>query len=316
MTALRVLVVDDDPALLQALPDTLRIRIPGVTVDTADSAAAALERIAAAEYDAIITDIKMPGMDGIALLAEIRTRRLDTPILMITGHGAQSMAIEALRSGADDFIQKPIDRDYFVASLRRAIEAHALSRRVKNRELALKRCASELQQIAARVGCEQPRVLIVDDDPALLQALPQALRLRMGGVIVDTADSAAAALDQIGLHDYDAVVTDIKMPGMDGLALLAELRSRRPDTPILMITGHGEYDLSVRALRSGAYDFIQKPIDRDDFVASLDRAIRAHALWRRVKGRQSALERCAGELEPVVEKLADELRAAPVRGKP
>jgi CheY-like chemotaxis protein len=62
----------------------------------------------------------------------------------------------------------------------------------------------------------QPRVLIVDDDPALLQALPETLRLRMDGVTVDTADSATAALDCIASCDYDAIVTDIKMPGMDG----------------------------------------------------------------------------------------------------
>jgi len=315
MMGLRVLVIDDDPALLQALPEAVRIRMAGVTVDTADSAAAALDCIAARDYDAIITDIKMPGMDGVALLAEIRRRRPDTPILMITGHG-HGLAIQTLRGGAYDFVQKPIDRDYFVASLRRAIQAHALSRRVKDRELALRRCTAELEEIAARLGGEQPRVLIVDDDPALLQALPQALRLRMGGVKVDTAESGAAALDQIALQDYDAIVTDIKMPGIDGLALLAEIRTRRPETPILMITGHGEYELSVRALRSGAYDFIQKPIDRDHFVASLDRAIQAHVQSRRVKGRQSALERCAGELESVVEQLARELRAMPARRKP
>ena len=163
---------------------------------------------------------------------------------------------------------------------------------------------------------DQPRVLLVDDDPALLQALPEALRLRMDGVTVDTADSAAVALDRIGSLDYDAIVTDIKMPGMDGLGLLAEIRGRQPDTPTLMITGHGEYDLALRCLRGGAYDFIQKPIDRDHFVASLHRAIRAHALSRRLKDRQFALERCAGELEAMVENLARELRATPLRGKP
>src|SRR5439155_107759 len=162
----------------------------------------------------------------------------------------------------------------------------------------------------------QPRVLIVDDDPALLQALPETLRLRMSGVTVDTADSAAAALDRIAARDYDAIVADIKMPGMDGLALLAEIRERRPDTPTLLITGHGEDDLGVRALRGGAYDLIQKPIDRDHFVALLYRAIRAHALNRRVKDRQLALERCASELERVVEKLGRELGPTPLRGEP
>ena len=159
-------------------------------------------------------------------------------------------------------------------------------------------------------------VLVVDDDPALLQALPETLRLRMSGVTVDTADSAAAALDRIAAHDYDAIVTDIRMPGMDGLALLAEILGRRPDTPTLMITGHGEEDLAVRALRGGAYDFIQKPIDRDYFVALLYRAIRAHALNRRMKDRRSALGRCVNELERIVVKLGRELRPTPVRGEP
>src|SRR3989442_5087970 len=156
------------------------------------------------------------------------------------------------------------------------------------------------------------RVLIVDDDLALLEAFPQAIRLRMAGVTVETADSGVAALDRIAARDYDAIATDIKMPGMDGLALLAEIRRRQPDTPILIITGHGEYDLSVRALRGGAYDFIQKPIDRDHFVATLHRAIRAHAVNRRGRDRQLALERRTSELEGIVEKLRRELRSTPL----
>ncbi len=316
MTALRIMVVDDDPALLEALPETLRLRMNGVTVDTADSAAAALDRIASQNYDAIVTDIKMPGMDGLALLSEIRARRPDTPILIITGHGEHALAVQALRGGANDFIQKPIDRDHFVASLRRAIQAHEQNRRARDRQAALKRCASELEEIAEKLGGEQAHVLIVDDDPALLEALPEALRLRMGGVTVETADSAAAALDRMAARDYDAILADIKMPGMDGLALLSEIRRRQPDTPILMITGHGDYDLAVRALRGGAYDFIQKPIDREHVVASLHEAIRAHALNRRMKDRQLALERCANELAWIVERLGRALRAEPMRGEP
>jgi DNA-binding NtrC family response regulator len=159
-------------------------------------------------------------------------------------------------------------------------------------------------------------VLIVDDDLALLEALPQALRLRMGGVTVETADSATAALERIAEKEYDAIVTDIKMPGMDGLELLDQIRTRRPDTPTLIITGHGENDLVVHALRGGARDFIQKPIDRDYFVAALYRAIREHVANRQVKQRQEALESWAVELEGVVEKLENELRAMPGRSEP
>jgi len=160
-----------------------------------------------------------------------------------------------------------------------------------------------------------PHVLVVDDDPALLQGLPETLRLRMSGVTVDTADSAATALDRIAARDYDAIVTDIRMPGMDGLALLAEIRARRPDTPVFMVTGHGERELAIRALRGGACDFIQKPIDRDYFVAALYRAIRALVRNRRVKDRQVALQSCADELERIVQKLERELPALPRRGE-
>src|SRR5436309_12647807 len=137
-----------------------------------------------------------------------------------------------------------------------------------------------------RRAMNQPRVLIVDDDRALLQALPETLRLRMEGVTVDTADSAAAALDRIAAQDYYAIVTDIKMPGMDGLALLAEIRRLRPDTPTVLITGHGHDDLAVLALRGGAYDFVQKPIDRDYIVGSLTRAIEERERRRRVEEQQ------------------------------
>ena len=154
----------------------------------------------------------------------------------------------------------------------------------------------------------QGHVLIVDDDLALLQALPEALRIRMAGLTVDTADSAAAALDQITARDYDAIVTDIKIPGMDGLELLAEIRTHRPDTPTLMITGYGEHDLVVHALRAGAYDFIRKPIDRDYFVASLRRAMEKRELSRRVRGQQLAVEGHLSELEAIVEERARELR--------
>jgi signal transduction histidine kinase len=155
-----------------------------------------------------------------------------------------------------------------------------------------------------------PHILIVDDDAALLQALPQTLSLRMVEVRVDTSDSAPGALELIQEHDYDAIVSDIKMPGMDGLALLAKIQELRPETPTLLITGHGEHQLAIQALRGGAYDYIQKPIDRDDLVASLQRAIQTRRLRRQVKELLLSLELHALSLERLVQQRTQELLEA------
>lgn len=154
------------------------------------------------------------------------------------------------------------------------------------------------------------RVLIVDDDPSLLEALPEALRLRMDNLDVDTSDSAHAAIDRITETDYDALVVDIKMPGIDGLELLSEIKKIRPETPTLLITGHGDHELAVQALRVGAYDYVTKPIDRDYFVTSLSRAIECHALSRDVRTKRLELLHHVEELEACVQERTLELRDA------
>jgi signal transduction histidine kinase len=121
----------------------------------------------------------------------------------------------------------------------------------------------------------------------------------MSELDVETCDSAREALGRIEGRDYDAIVTDIKMPGTDGLALLDAIRKVRPETPTLLITGHGEHGLAVQALRRGAYDYIQKPIDRDYFVASLARAIEKRSMDRLIESQRLELERHAHVLEHV-----------------
>lgn len=132
-------------------------------------------------------------------------------------------------------------------------------------------------------------ILLVDDDTALLQALPQALYLRVPGTRVDTADTAIKALELLMTNDYDAVVSDIKMPGMDGLELLTRIKRLRPQTPTLLITGHLDQNLLIEAMKKGAYDFIQKPIDRVYFVAALHRAVQTRQLTHQVEEQQQLL---------------------------
>ena len=152
-----------------------------------------------------------------------------------------------------------------------------------------------------------PHILIVDDDPVLLHALPQTISLRIPEAKIDITDSAQDALEQIRKYQYDTIVSDIKMPGMDGLELLARIRELRPGTPTLLVTGHGEHDVAIQALRGGAYDYILKPIDRDYFVAALRRAIQTQLLQRRVEEQQLALELHAKLLEGLVQQQTHEL---------
>jgi len=155
-----------------------------------------------------------------------------------------------------------------------------------------------------------PRILVVDDDHALLEALPKTISLRIPASQVDTASSGDEALVYLQAQRYDAIVSDIKMPGMDGLALLTKIQEMQLDSPTLLITGHGEYNLAVQALRAGAYDYIQKPLERDSFIAALLRAIHAYQLRCQVKEQQNALALYAYSLERLVQQRSQELAEA------
>ncbi len=155
-----------------------------------------------------------------------------------------------------------------------------------------------------------PHILIVDDDPALLQALPYTVSLRLPEAKVDTSSTAQRALELIRAHDYDTIVSDIKMPGMDGLELLAKIHELRPESFTLLITGHGDHDLAIGALRGGAYDYLLKPIDRDYFVAALDRALHTRRLRRQVVEQRLSLELHTRSLEQLVQRRTHELTQA------
>jgi two-component system sensor histidine kinase/response regulator len=117
------------------------------------------------------------------------------------------------------------------------------------------------------------RLLLIDDDPGLLMALPDTLRSRLQSCIVDTADTPDVALQLVQEKPYDAIISDIRMPGMDGVALTIKMREVQPSTPVILITGHGENGLRVKASAAGAYAFLTKPLDPTFIVALLQQAL-------------------------------------------
>src|SRR5438132_11933721 len=132
------------------------------------------------------------------------------------------------------------------------------------------------------------RVLLVDDEPALLFTLSQLLKSR--GVESVLARSAKEALSK--LDGVDGVVTDYSMPGMDGVQLVQAIHERDDSLPVVMLTAHGSERIAVRAMKSGAYEYVTKPFDIDEISLVLDRALEARAL--RVQNRRLTAERTLG----------------------
>src|SRR5688500_5864291 len=104
-----------------------------------------------------------------------------------------------------------------------------------------------------------PRILVVDDDEPTCEML--AAVLSSGGHDAQQALSAELAWQRVQSTEFDVVVTDVSMSGMDGLELCKRIHEARPDVPVLVVTGQADVATAVAALRAGAYDFLTKPID-------------------------------------------------------
>ncbi|MBP8037023.1 MAG: sigma-54-dependent Fis family transcriptional regulator, partial [Desulfobulbus sp.] len=121
-----------------------------------------------------------------------------------------------------------------------------------------------------------PSVLVVDDDLYLLAAIKQTLTLN--GYAATTCGNPLEALARLGDQPFAAVLADIRMPEMNGMVLLERIIERDPDLPVILITGHGDISLAVEAVKKGAYHFLQKPVDEDIILATLERAIERRQL--------------------------------------
>lgn len=116
----RILYADDDPDLRVVVADGLSME--GYDVHTAADGVEAMEAMAQTAFDLVLLDIKMPRMDGLAVLREMRRRGLRTRVVMVTGVDDYAVAIEATKLGATDYVAKPYDMDKVVASIRRALQ--------------------------------------------------------------------------------------------------------------------------------------------------------------------------------------------------
>lgn len=159
------------------------------------------------------------------------------------------------------------------------------------------------------------KVLIVDDERAIRNSLGEILSDE--GYTVDKAEDGVAALDMTGKDRYDVIFCDIKMPNMDGIELLDRLMESGTDTPVVMISGHGDIETAVDCIKKGAFDFIQKPLDLNRILITIKNATEKASLTTTVRTLKKKVygQAMIGESEPMVHirRMIDKVAATDAR---
>jgi two-component system nitrogen regulation response regulator NtrX len=159
-------------------------------------------------------------------------------------------------------------------------------------------------------------ILIVDDEPGVRRALSGVLRDE--GYNVEAVASGEACLDRVTRGSVDLIVLDVWLPGMDGLATLARLRERQVDAQVVLISGHGNIESAVRAIKMGAFDFVEKPLSLDKTVLVVRNALRQHRLEaenRALRARVDRKHAMVGESYAMRQLKEQVAMAAPTNGR-
>lgn len=157
------------------------------------------------------------------------------------------------------------------------------------------------------------KILIVDDDPAFLELLRSHLR-SFNRPFAEARDGIEA-LERLRQGSFALVISDLKMPRMDGMALLHEVRSLYPDTGVIVITGYGDGGTYTEVIQAGAIDFLTKPFFRDELAAKINRALREQRLIGELNSLIKALEGQLAEKNATIEKVRSQLAEAAERMK-
>lgn len=245
---LRILIVDDDRRMAKTLLDILQVK--GYEAEAAHSGSEALDKVDKGRFDCLITDIKMPQMNGVELYRAIKAMQPDLPVVLMTAYSTDTLVQEGLEEGAIATLTKPLDINLllsFFSTLRK----------------------------------ERP-IVIVDDDPEFCKTLGDILQVR--GFQVTQVTDPHHAVEGIGA-DVEVVLLDMKFNDMTGLDILKEIRARYPHMPVILVTGYREEMAPAieAALKISAYTCLYKPLQIDGLIEVLAEV--HHQVLARVLGQ-------------------------------
>lgn len=248
-----ILVIEDDPYVLDSLQ--LLLTVSGHTIITAKDGPSALSivRKGAIRPDIVLTDYNLPGgMNGVEVLASLRADlKDDVPGIVLTGDISKD-SLSQIEMADCILLSKPVAASAFHDAIRRVAPAnpHTLTADLK----------------------QGPRTIcVVEDNRDMCNAIRSVLE--HDEQLVATYTSAEAFLSDHDAGRDKCLVVDTNLPGMSGIALIEHLRALGDKVPVILITGSGDVGMAVKAMRSGASDFIERPVSRRDLIESIERAL-------------------------------------------
>ena len=274
-----LLIIEDDEQVRAGLRTMFTEEGHRVAATATGQAALDLIATGGARPDLTITDYDLPGgMNGLQAMSGLRSALgRHAPAIILSGDVRAAKQTEIATSG-------------FV-SVRKPTDAVALSRLVQ-RLLVDHGPSTETSATAQAAKSEVGTIFIVDDDRTTRDAT--RLLLTDSGYRVKTYARARAFLDSVRGEDKGCLITDVRMPGMNGLEMLARLAAAGSKMPAIVITGHGDIAMAVQTMRTGAIDFIEKPVSPEALLAAIDRAFRlAESPQERSARRAEAIMRVA-----------------------
>jgi DNA-binding NtrC family response regulator len=250
----RVLYAEDNSSDSDLAREYFSVHVPDIRLDIVENGASCLSLLQQQPYDGLLLDNHLPDMDASDVLTKLATQKITIPVVVATSVGDEELVVRLLRLGAWDYIPK---QDDYIARLpvvvRRAVAEHRRRRDVAHPAHRGQRRILYIERHAA------------DVDLTARQLSEQAPHLRL-----EVVGSSREALQRLHDTSFDAVLTDLRMPDMNALDFLREVRSRALPVPVVIVTGRGDEETAVAALKLGAYDYIVK---RDDYVTQLPYAL-------------------------------------------
>jgi CheY-like chemotaxis protein len=237
-----VLIVDDNRDLRTMVAEFLSA--DGFDVLEAEDGVEALRIVREERPDALLLDIMMPRLGGLATLEQLRAFDPDIQVIIMTAALDPALLRHAVFSGASAVLSKPLQLDDVAAALRWEPSQSA---------------PDEPPAVAPRYPRRRRNILVVDDEPDVRSTIVDVLR--GSGYDVRGVGDGASALDAMRAEQPDLVLLDVRMPGVNGIDVLASIRALDPHVRVIMITGDTRQNVANEAFARGAVEYIGKPID-------------------------------------------------------